>query len=249
MAPKKTRLDALLTARGLASDLKEARALVLAGQVLSGDTLLTRASDPMPGDTPLRVRGRKRFASRAGLKLEAALDQGGISVAGLQCLDLGASTGGFTDCLLRRGAAKVLSVDVGTRQLAWELSQDPRVLSREGTDYRSLADGDLPRPLGFACADLAFTSVKPVFAYLARWLAPGASWAVLVKPQFEVHPAELGPRGIVRDDALRRRVLDEAVAAARSAGLETVGHLESPLAGAKGNREWLLWGRSNTGPS
>jgi 23S rRNA (cytidine1920-2'-O)/16S rRNA (cytidine1409-2'-O)-methyltransferase len=244
MAVKKSRLDALLTARGLAADPKEARALVLAGQVLSGDTLLSRASALLDDDTPLRVRGRKSFASRAGLKLEAALDQGKISVAGLQCLDLGASTGGFTDCLLRRGAAGVLSVDVGTNQLAWALRQNPRVLSREGVDYRHLEDEDLPRPLGFACADLAFTSVKPVFACLARWLAPGASWAVLVKPQFEVHSTELGPRGILRDEAARRRVLEEAVLAAETAGLEPRGHAESPLAGAKGNREWLLWGAS-----
>jgi 23S rRNA (cytidine1920-2'-O)/16S rRNA (cytidine1409-2'-O)-methyltransferase len=244
MSPGKPRLDALLVARGLASDLKEARALVLAGKVLSGDTLLTLASDPTGEDTPLRVRGRKVFASRAGLKLEAALDQGGINVAGLQCLDLGASTGGFTDCLLRRGAAGVLSVDVGANQLAWGLRQDPRVHSLEGTDYRHLKDQDIPRPLGFACADLAFTSVKPVFACLARWLAPGGSWAVLVKPQFEVHPSELGPRGVLRDEAVRRRVLDEAILAAKAADLLSGGHLESPLAGAKGNREWLLWGAS-----
>jgi len=242
MSPDKPRLDALLVARGLASDLKEARALVLASQVLSGDTLLGRASEPMREDMPLRVRGRKVFASRAGLKLEAALDQGAINVAGLQCLDLGASTGGFTDCLLRRGAARVLSVDVGSKQLAWKLRSDPRVLSREGTDYRSLREGDLPQPLGFACADLAFTSVKPVFACLARWLHPGGSWAVLVKPQFEVHPSELGPRGVLGDEALRRRVLDEAILAAKTADLLIGGHLESPVAGAKGNREWLLWG-------
>ncbi|HTB23333.1 MAG TPA: TlyA family RNA methyltransferase [bacterium] len=236
------KLETLLCERGLAADLKEARALVLAGKVLSGDTLLSRASDPLDPEAPLRVRGRKAFASRAGLKLEAALDRGGIRVEGLRCLDLGASTGGFTDCLLRRGAAGVLSVDVGSGQLAWALRSDPRVVSREGLDYRHLKAADIPRPLGFACADLAFTSVKPVFAYLASWLAPGAAWAVLVKPQFEVHPSELGPRGIVRDETLRQRVLAEALQAAQEAGLEPRGHCESPLAGAKGNREWLLWG-------
>jgi len=245
MPPKKTRLDALLAGRGLAADLKEARALVLAGQVLSGDTLLSASAALVDADVPLRVRGRKTFASRAGLKLEAALESGGISVAGLQCLDLGSSTGGFTDCLLRRGALSVLSVDVGTNQLAWELRRDVRVLSREGTDYRDLKDGDLPRPLGFACADLAFTSVKPVFACLRRWLAEDASWAVLVKPQFEVQTTELGPRGVVRDDGLRRRVLDESFCAALAAGLAPRGHCESPVAGAKGNREWLLWGRKD----
>lgn len=236
------RLDALLVARGLAADLKEARALVLAGQVLSGDTLLDEAAGSLPEDAQLRVRGRKAFASRAGLKLEAALEAGNISVAGLRCLDLGASTGGFTDCLLRRGAAGVLCVDVGSNQLAWALRQDPRVVSREGTDYRSLKDSDLPRPLGFACADLAFTSVKPVFAHLLRWLEPGASWAVLVKPQFEATQREVGRGGVLRDEAVRLRVLVEARAAATAAGLEPCGHCESPLAGAKGNREWLLWG-------
>jgi len=238
----KTRLDALLVARGLARDLKEARALVLAGQALSGDTLLQSAAKAMAPDALLRVRGRRAFASRAGAKLEAALEDGGIDVRGLKCLDLGASTGGFTDCLLRRGAASVLCVDVGSNQLAWQLRTDPRVESREGVDYRSLSDASLPRPLGFACADLAFTSVKPVFARLAHWLAPGASWAVLVKPQFEALPGEVGAGGVLRDDTVRLRVLAEAEAAAAAAGLQPAGHRDSPVPGAKGNREWLLWG-------
>ena len=242
MAEPRARLDALLVSRGLAADLKEARALVLAGQVLSGDTLLDSPGRLHPPDLALRVRGRKAFASRGGLKLEAALDAGAIEVRGLACLDLGASTGGFTDCLLRRGAARVLSVDVGHGQLAWALSRDPRVRSLERTDYRDLEPKDLPRPLGFACADLAFTSVKPVFSRLAAWLDAGARWVVLVKPQFEVLPTELGARGIVRDGALRARVLAEATAAAGAAGLRVLGSVESPVAGAKGNREWLLWG-------
>jgi 23S rRNA (cytidine1920-2'-O)/16S rRNA (cytidine1409-2'-O)-methyltransferase len=242
VAASRVRLDVLLVSRGLAADLKEARALVLAGQVLRGDTLLKLAAGTQAPDAQLRVRGRKAFASRGGLKLEAGLQAAGIAVLGLRCLDLGASTGGFTDCLLKRGAAQVLCVDVGRRQLAFKLRQDPRVSSREATDYRDLKPSDLPRPLGFACADLAFTSVKPVFACLRAWLDLSGSWLVLVKPQFEVSPNELGARGVVRDDALRRRVLGEAEAAAAAAGLHPRGSLESPVPGAKGNREWLLWG-------
>lgn len=245
VVPGKIRLDALLVARGLAVDLKEARALVLAGQVLSGDTLLNGPSEVQDSLRVLRVRRRKVFASRGGLKLDAALTLGGISVVGLQCLDLGASTGGFTDCLLRRGARSVLSVDVGHHQLAWGLRSDPRVTSREGMDYRDLEDADLPRPLGFACADLAFTTVKPVFSCLARWLAPEGFWVVLVKPQFEVAQSELEPKGIVRDRCVRERVLVECVLAASTAGLAVSGHGESPLTGARGNREWLLWGKAS----
>ncbi|MGH7442315.1 MAG: TlyA family RNA methyltransferase [bacterium] len=236
-------MDALLVERGLAADINEARALILAGKVLSGDTLLSRAAEGLDPLVPLRVRGRKAFVSRAGLKLDAALSLGGIAVSGLRCLDLGASTGGFTDCLLRRGAATVLSVDVGRNQLAWELRCDPRVDSREGLDYRDLRECDIPRPLGFVCADLAFTSAMPLFPLLACWLEKGAAWVLLVKPQFEAAAFEVGPGGVLRDEAVRRRVLDKALSTADAAGLPAGGHAESPVPGAKGNREWLLWGR------
>jgi 23S rRNA (cytidine1920-2'-O)/16S rRNA (cytidine1409-2'-O)-methyltransferase len=237
------RLDEVLVARGLAADLKEARALILAGRVLSGDTLLERAAAAVPVDLPLRVRGRKRYASRGGVKLEAALEASGLDVAGGYCLDLGASTGGFTDVLLKRGAARVVAVEKGSRQLDWRLRQDPRVDCRERTDALELRPEDLERPAAFACADLSFTSAKPLLPVLARLLEPGAGWVLLVKPQFEAAAGEVAPGGVVEDVAVRLRVLAELEAEAVRAGLRPQGSMESPLPGAKGNREWLLWGR------
>lgn len=237
------RLDALLVERGLAEDLKQAAALVLAGQVLSGDTLLQKPGDKVDPAAPLRVRGRKAFASRAGAKLEAGLMAAGLDVAGLACLDLGASTGGFTDCLLRRGAASVMAVEKGHGQLAWALSRDPRVDSRERCDALELRPEDLAAAPGLICADLSFTSCKPFFPVIRRLLAPGGAWMVLVKPQFEASAGEVGAGGVVRDLGVRQRALEGARQAAHAAGLAPQGHLESPVAGAKGNREWLLWGR------
>lgn len=237
------RLDELLVDRGLAADLKEAQALLLAGQVLSGDTLLERGAAKVPVDLPLRIRGRKAFASRAGEKLAAALDASKLPIEGRTCLDLGASTGGFTDVLLKRGAKRVIAVELGHQQLAWSLRQDPRVDSREHTDALRLTPEDLDGPAGFGCADLSFTSAKPFLPLFHRCLAPGAGWVLLVKPQFEVAAADLGPGGILRDETLRQAVLEDLRAAAAAAGLEPQGSRESPLPGAKGNREWLLWGR------
>jgi 23S rRNA (cytidine1920-2'-O)/16S rRNA (cytidine1409-2'-O)-methyltransferase len=237
------RLDEMLVERGLAADLKEARALVLAGQVLMGDTLLDQSAAKLAADLPLRVRGRKAYASRAGEKLAAALDASGLPVAGRTCLDLGASTGGFTDVLLKRGAKKVVAVEKGTHQLAWALRQDPRVESREKTDALKLSPQDLDGPVGFACADLSFTSAKPFLPLLHRLLAPGAGWVLLVKPQFEARAGELEAGGILRDPVLRARILAEMAAAAAESGLRVQGSCESPVAGAKGNQEWLLWGR------
>jgi 23S rRNA (cytidine1920-2'-O)/16S rRNA (cytidine1409-2'-O)-methyltransferase len=241
---KKTglRLDALLVSRGLAADERRAQALVLAGQVLSGDTLLDKPGLRVAADLPLRLRGQKAFASRAGAKLEAGLEAAGFQVEGLRCLDLGASTGGFTHCLLKRGAAKVIAVEAGYNQLDWALRQDPRVDSREGCDALGLSPEALGGPVDFACADLSFAKSAPFFPLLAALLAKGAAWVFLVKPQFEVGVADLD-HGIVRDLDARQRALAGAWAAAQAAGLGPLGHLESPLAGAKGNHEWLLWGR------
>jgi 23S rRNA (cytidine1920-2'-O)/16S rRNA (cytidine1409-2'-O)-methyltransferase len=239
---KKTRLDALLVERGLAADLKEAQALVLAGQVLQGDTLLSLPAQLFAPEAALRVRGRKDFVSRAGGKLEAALQQSGISVEGLACLDLGASTGGFTDCLLKRGAAKVYAVDSGYHQLDYRLTQDPRVVSWESKDGLTLKPSDFESAPAFACADLSFMSLKPMLPVIAGLLAPGGRWVLLVKPQFEAAPGQVGEGGIVTDDEVRRRTLDEVESAAIAAALRPQGSLASPVLGTKGNREWLLWG-------
>lgn len=229
--------------RGLAADLKEARALVMAGQVLSGDTLLERAAAQVGLGAPLRVRGRRPYASRGGEKLAAGLDAAGLDVAGLACLDLGACSGGFTDVLLKRGASRVVAVELGQGQLDQRLRRDPRVDSRERTDALGLSPSDLGGPVGFACGDISFASARPFWPLLRRLLAPGAAWVWLVKPQYEA-AADEREGGVVRDEAVRLRVLEEQRQAALGAGLRPLGHLESPLAGAKGNREWLLWGRS-----
>jgi 23S rRNA (cytidine1920-2'-O)/16S rRNA (cytidine1409-2'-O)-methyltransferase len=236
------RLDALLVARGMAGDERSAQAMVLAGQVLSGDTLLDKPGSRVRTDLPLRLRGQKAFASRAGAKLEAGLEAAGFGVDGLRCLDLGASTGGFTHCLLKRGAARVIAVEAGFNQLDWGLRQDPRVDSREGCDALGLTAAALGGPVDFACADLSFVKSAPFFPVLAGLLAKGGAWIFLVKPQFEVPAADLD-HGIVTDLDARQRALASAWAAAAAAGMGPLGQMESPVAGAKGNREWLLWGR------
>lgn len=237
------RLDALLVARGMAKDLKEAQALVLAGQVLSGDTLLSLSAKALPADKPLRVRGRKAFASRGGDKLEAALAASGIDVSGLVCLDLGSSTGGFTHCLLERKAAKVYAVEKGHHQLAYALTQDPRVISWENKDALELAVSDFAEPLQFACADISFMGLKLFLPLVAKLLPMGANWVFLVKPQFELPASKVGQGGIVRSDELRQEALDLVRKGAVDAGLKPLDSMACPISGAKGNREWLVWGR------
>jgi 23S rRNA (cytidine1920-2'-O)/16S rRNA (cytidine1409-2'-O)-methyltransferase len=239
----KPKLADVMVQRGLAKDLREATAMVLAGQVLSGDTLLEKPGQAVDPAIVLRLRGQKAYASRAGGKLEAALAAGQIDVTGLVCLDLGASTGGFTHCLLEHGAAKVYAVEKGHRQLAYALTEDPRVISWESKDGLALTPADFKEPLGFACADISFMGLKPFLPVLAKLLPAGASWVLLVKPQFELAASKVGQGGIVRSDELRQEALESVQAAANQAGLKPVGSMASPVVGTKGNREWLLWGR------
>lgn len=238
------RLDEQLVARGLAKDRKEAQALVLAGQVLSGDTLLSEPAKQLSVGLVLRIRGRKPFASRAGEKLEAALQASRFDVRGKVCLDLGASTGGFTHCLLLRGAEKVYAVEKGHHQLAYALTQDPKVVSWEGRDALDLKKADFEEPLGFVCGDISFMSLQPFLPMVAAVAPKGTPWIFLVKPQFELSPAKVGQGGIVRQDELRQEALDQVKKAALAAGIIAEGSMASPVAGAKGNREWLLWGHT-----
>ena len=238
------RLDEQLVMRGLAKDRKEAQALVLAGQVLSGDTLLSEPAKQLTVGLTLRIRGRKPFASRAGEKLEAGLQASRFDVKGKVCLDLGSSTGGFTHCLLLRDAAKVYAVEKGHHQLAYALTQDPRVISWEGRDALDLKKTDFAEPLGFACGDISFMSLQPFLPVVAAILPQGTPWVFLVKPQFELSPSKVGQGGIVRNDELRQEALEQVKKAALAAGLIAEGSMASPVAGAKGNREWLLWGHS-----
>lgn len=234
------RLDLLLVARGLAPTRQKAQALIHAGQVLVQDAVQDKPGTMVPADAALRLRGLgPRFVSRGGDKLLAALEGFGVDPTGLICADLGASTGGFTDCLLQHGAARVYAIDVGYGQLAWSLRSDPRVVVMERTNARHL-DG-LPEPVALVVGDLSFIGLEKVLPAILRIAAPQAQAVLLVKPQFEVGPERVGRGGVVRDAAARQEAVEGVAAAARAAGCEVRGHMVSPLPGAKkGNVEHLL---------
>ncbi|HET8627268.1 MAG TPA: TlyA family RNA methyltransferase [Thermomicrobiales bacterium] len=230
------RLDEALVARGLAETRSQARALIMAGAVRAGGRVLDKPGMPAPAGE-LEVAGGGRFVSRGGEKLARALGVFGVDPAGLVCADLGASTGGFTDCLLQHGAARVYAVDVGYGQLHWKLRQDPRVVAVERTNARHLEA--LPEPVALVTADLSFISLALILPVIRRLLAPGGAAAVLVKPQFEAGREAVGKGGVVRDPAVHRAVLERFVEDARGAGFAVVGLTPSPLRGPAGNVEFL----------
>jgi 23S rRNA (cytidine1920-2'-O)/16S rRNA (cytidine1409-2'-O)-methyltransferase len=238
---EKSRLDLLLVARGLAKSREEAQRLILAGDVRVGEHTARKASEQVSSDADVVVGRRARFVSRGGEKLDGALDAFAIDVAGRTALDVGASTGGFTDCLLSRGAARVHAVDVGYGQLDWRLRQDPRVVVIERTNVRELDPSQVADSVAIAVADVSFISLRLVLPKIAEIVAPGADVVALVKPQFEVGKGKVGKGGVVRDPELH----EEAVATVRRAGedlgLVSRGSVESPLRGPKGNREFFLW--------
>ena len=239
---KPVRIDALLAERGLAPSREKAQALVLAGQVLADEQKIEKPGRKVRPDADLRLLGKGlRYVGRGGLKLEAALDAYGIDVQGLTCLDVGASTGGFTDCLLQRGAAKVYAVDVGTNQLDWRLRQDPRVEVREQVNARTLSTEEVPERCGFACADVSFISVTLILPAITDLLAPDASLVILVKPQFEAGRGQVGKGGVVRDEAVRRAAAEKVRRAVDELGFGRIEVMDCPVAGAEGNRELLLW--------
>lgn len=245
-APK-VRADELLVARGLAASRTLAQALILAGKVRTGpDSVVAKSSQRLPADSPLLVEAPPRFVSRGGEKLEAALARFGLDPAGLAVLDVGASTGGFTDCVLQRGAAAVTCVDVGQAQLHDKLRRDPRVTNLERLNARELPLARLPRETYQALVmDLSFISLAAVLPSVWPRLAPGGWLVALVKPQFEATRREADKaRGVIKDPAIHARVL-ESVARDLAAlpGAEVVGSMESPLLGGEGNREFLLAAR------
>jgi len=237
---KKQRADTLLVERGLVESRARAQALVLAGEVFSGERRVEKAGEMLAADAPLRVREGLKYVSRGGLKLEAALDALAIEVAGKRCVDLGASTGGFTDCLLQRGASHVIAVDVGRGQLAEKLRTDARVTVVDETNARALEPAQLGAPVQVVTADLAFISLRLVLPAIRELLEPGGLAVLLVKPQFEVGKGQVGKGGVVRDPELRRQALESVAGAAAELGFERVGHVESPVPGPAGNVEWLL---------
>jgi 23S rRNA (cytidine1920-2'-O)/16S rRNA (cytidine1409-2'-O)-methyltransferase len=237
----KERLDVLMVARGLAESRERAQRLVRAGLVYTGGQRLEKPGVAIDTETPLTVRGSDcPYVSRGGLKLAGALDALGVAVQGRVCLDLGASTGGFTDCLLQRGAARVHAIDVGRGQLHDRIARNPRVSARERTHIDMLAAADFAEPPDLAVADLSFISVTRAFVPLRRVMPRGEA-LVLVKPQFELGRERVPRGGVVRDDALRRDAIDGVAAAARAAGFEVAGEADSPIEGGDGNRETFLW--------
>ena len=241
---QRTRLDALVVERGLAPTRARARALVLAGHVRVAGAAVSKAGAAVPADAEVTLATPDHpYVGRGGVKLAHALDALGVEVAGRTALDIGASTGGFTDVLLQRGAARVAALDVGRGQLAWKLRQDPRVLVIEGVNARGLGPASLPpafRAVDLVTVDVSFISLKLVLPPLPALLQPGGEVVALVKPQFEAGRGEVGRRGVVTDAAVHGRVVQEVRSAADRIGLTPVAEAPSPLAGAGGNREFFL---------
>lgn len=238
---KKVRADQVLVSRGLAESRSRAQALIMAGAVFSGDRKIAKAGDMLAEDVALEVRGKDHpWVSRGGIKLDHGLTHFGFHVRGAVALDVGSSTGGFTDVLLSRGAAKVYAVDVGTNQLAWKLRQDPRVVVHEQTNARSLDSSIIPEPVDFIVCDASFIGLAKVLDAPLRLANPGAKLVALVKPQFEAGRAEVGKGGVVRDPAVHERVCAEAAAWVESQGWTVLGVEPSPITGPEGNVEFLL---------
>lgn len=239
----KRRIDSLLAERGLAPSRSGAATWIRAGQVRIGrdGPLATKPGQLVAETTELVLEERPRFVSRGGEKLAHALEELSIEVGGRSCLDVGASTGGFTDCLLQRGAKRVIALDVGFGQLDWSLRNDPRVVVMERTNARGLAEGDLPYVPELATIDVSFISLAKVLPAIARCLAHDGEALALVKPQFELDRARVGKGGVVREAADRRDALIRAGEAAHAAGLHVRGFAPSGLPGPKGNRETFLW--------
>jgi len=242
----KSRLDTLLVARGLAPTRAKAQALVLAGLVEVDGRPAAKAGQAFDEDVGIRVAGPEHpYVSRGGVKLAAALDRFDLDPRGKVCLDVGASTGGFTDCLLQRGAARVYAVDVGWGQLDATLRSDPRVVVREKVNARSLSPADVPEPLALAAVDVSFISLRLILPAIVPLLGKGGAIVALVKPQFEAGRREVPRGGVVRSEATRRRVVDEILSAGRCLGLEVLGEVASPIRGARGNAEILVGFRVN----
>jgi len=235
----KRRLDVLLVERGLVESRERAQSLIRAGAVLVDDQPVDKPGARVPANAHLRLRETLPYVSRGGLKLQAALDAFAIDVTGLVAVDVGASTGGFTDCLLQRGAARVYAVDVGYGQLAWSLRQDPRVVVMERTNIRYLEA--LPERVDLATVDVSFISLELVLPAVVRLLKPGGRIIALIKPQFEAGREQVGKGGVVRDPGVHRAVLHRVLTWAAHQGMILLGLIRSPLEGPAGNVEFLAY--------
>jgi len=234
----KSRLDLLLTQRGLVDSRSQAQALIMAGKVRVNGQVVTKAGAPTPTDAAVSIEKEPPYVSRGGQKLAAALDNFDLSPAGAICADVGASTGGFTDALLQRGAARVYAIDVGYGQLAWKLRQNERVVVMERTNARYVES--LPEPVSFVAIDASFISLRLLLPAVVKWLAAPAHVVALVKPQFEAGKSQVGKGGVVKDRDIHREVLRNAAAYARQVELSVLGLTLSPITGPAGNHEFLL---------
>ena len=246
---EKQRLDVLLAARGLAESREKAQRLILAGKVRVGGQTADKAGRMVDAEADVQVEAPERFVGRGGGKLEAAFEQFHLEVAGLVCIDIGASTGGFTDCLLQHGAARVYAVDVGHGQLDWRLRNDPRVVVKEGLNARYLRSEEVPEPVGFAVVDVSFISLTLILPPVTNLLLSGAQLVTLIKPQFEAGRAQIGKGGVVRDPAVHAEVTARIKGfGTGSLPLEWLGVCESPLRGPAGNVEFLAWWKKRGEP-
>ncbi len=240
---KKERIDRLMVERGLADSRTRAQAMIMAGSVLVEEKRVEKPSESFASDASIRIKGDgpgSRYVSRGGLKLEAALKEFSIDPAGYVCLDIGSSTGGFTDCLLKHGASRIFAVDVGTNQLVWSLRSDPRVVVMENTNARDLRPQNFDTRFDLAVIDVSFISLKKILPAVVPLLKDRGHIVSLIKPQFEVGKGEVGKGGIVRETEKHERVVTEMNDFAESIGLSTFGLIESPILGAEGNKEFLV---------
>ncbi len=237
----KERLDILLVSRGMTNSRERAKALIMEGNVLVDGVPVTKAGSAVDQEARIELRGDIPYVSRGGLKLEAALDHFGVELRGVIAMDVGSSTGGFTDCMLKRGAKKVYCIDVGYGQLSWSLRSDARVILFERTNIRYLEKERIPETVDFATIDVSFISLKKVIPKVMEFISERGEILALVKPQFEVGKNEVGKGGIVRDEGKRMATVTMVEEFATEMGLRSMGTFLSPVPGQKGNREYFLY--------
>ncbi|MDD6813220.1 MAG: TlyA family RNA methyltransferase [Akkermansia muciniphila] len=238
----KQRLDVLIVSRGLCDSREQAQRLILAGEVTVRDQVITKPGTKVDDTLPVTLKSKPKYVSRGGLKLEGALQAFPVSVQGKVCLDIGSSTGGFTDCLLQNGALRVHAVDVGTNQLVWKLRNDPRVIVREQFNARYMTPEDLGEKVELIVSDVSFISLTKILPAAYGCLLPGGDLLVLIKPQFELQPEDIGAGGIVRDPDLHQRAVDKIHDfVVNELGREWMGVADSPIKGMEGNKEFLAW--------
>lgn len=238
----KQRLDVLVVQQGLCDSREQAQRLILAGEVSVKGQLVTKPGTKVDDALPITVKNKPRYVSRGGLKLEGALKAFPVKADGKVCLDIGSSTGGFTDCLLQHGAIRVHAVDVGTNQLVWKLRNDPRVIVKEQFNARYMTPGDLGEKVQLIVSDVSFISLTKILPAAYECLEEGGDLLVLIKPQFELQPEDIGPGGIVRDPALHQRAVDKIYRfVVEELHREWCGVADSPITGMEGNKEFLAW--------